>query len=789
MRLRDNLYSETTWDIYETRYDPDQMITSGSNFMIGNGFLGYRGTFPDDRAEQYVGCIVTDTWDNADGVWSELVNAPNGLWLQVLAGEDGGPLCWREASPDTWRRTLDFRYGVWRGEAAWPEAGIHMVEERFAGRDELHLLAARTRITASSPVRLEVRTGIDGQSWNLNGEHLPELVLRHHEGSGTVEAAGRTGQHHYDVVVVQGERFSVEGRTPGEGRAPTPAAVVASGRRIESSRVISLQPGETVTVERYVGVFTTNDLRESGDTSVEAVRHAAAAVVQRARNSTWDALIQAHRAAWDGLWQDLDVQIDGDELAQTVLRYNLYHNVIATPIHADHLPVGARGLSCQAYQGAAFWDQEVYNMPHFLYTRPEIARNILTYRYRTLPGARQKARDLGYQGAFYAWVSGDTGHEICPSWFFKDVLSGRPIRNHFNDWQIHISPDIVWALDRYIEVTQDRAFLISCGAEIAFEVARFLVSRVHYRVDRECYEVIRVLGPDEYHENVDNNYFTNWQVRYACAAAARWYRELHSSNPAELAEIARRINLHEKEPGQWEDVAERIFVPTPDPQTGLIEQFQGFFQLEDISPEDLKERLLDPGEYWGWPNGIAVATQVSKQADVLQLMVMHPQAEELEVIRRNWEYYEPRTQHGSSLSYAVYATSAARLELLEDAYRYFLRSCTVDLFNTGKAISGGTFIGGIHTAACGVAWQIAVQGFGGVAVTTDGISLDPHLPPGWDRLTFTLRWRGAAVDVTITPADITASSRRESTTELPLRVGSAGWRQLLPGEMVVIARG
>ena len=198
--------------------------------------------------------------------------------------------------------------------------------------------------------------------------------------------------------------------------------------------------------------------------------------------------------------------------------------MIATPAHTDHLPIGARGLSCQAYQGAAFWDQEVFNLPVFLYTDPEIARKILIYRYKTLNGARKKARDLGYQGAFYAWISGDSGEEICPSYFFKDVISGRRIRNHFNDWQIHISPDIAYTIWLYVTVTNDTEYLRDYGAEIVFEIARFLVSRSHFRKDRNGYDVIRVLGPDEYHENVDNNFFTNFPgafCRGVCGVGVR----------------------------------------------------------------------------------------------------------------------------------------------------------------------------------------------------------------------------------------------------------------------------
>lgn len=792
MNIRDNLIASGPWELLEERFDPDQMITTGSNFMVGNGYLGYRGTFPDDRREQYVGCIVTDTWDNADGAWSELVNAPNGLLMEVIPQGSQKPLSWRDAGmnsaaapasgafPAPWTRRLDIRNSIWRSEATWEDAGITMREEHYPHREHLHLLMARTEITAHRDVELEIRTGIDGDTWNLNGEHVPELTL----GTTAPEsppaltplmvAHGVTGQHHYDVVVALGVEIS--GDTVRSGEYHTDYA----HRSITHIHLVSIPAGTTVTIIRRVGIVTTNDLRErtvvttnaaAGERpSAEEVREHAIAEVRRREGEGWEDTLHSHTTAWDAIWRDMDVTITGDEMAQFLLRYNIYHNIIATPLHSDHLPIGARGLSCQAYQGAAFWDQEVFNFPHYLYTRPDVARNILTYRYRTLDGARKKARDLGYRGAFYAWVSGDTGEEICPSWFFKDVLTGRPIRNHFNLWQIHVSPDILWAVHQYLQVTGDEEFFRSYGGEIAFEVARFLASRVHFRLDRQCYEVIRLLGPDEYHENVDNNYFTNWQTRFACATAAQWYRRMAAQYPRDLARIAAATGLEEAECAQWEDIAARIFVPQPDAETGLIEQFQGFFDLEDITPGELKTRLQDPGEYWGWPNGIAVHTQVSKQADVLQLFMLHRDAEERSVVERNWDYYEPRTQHGSSLSYAVYAITAARLGRSDQGYDYFIRSSTVDLYNTGKAISGGTFIGGIHTAACGAAWQVVVHGFAGMSSTPEGILLDPHLPAGWQELSFVLRWRSAVADVTITPDGVRVTPRPESGEPLPVKI-------------------
>jgi 1,2-alpha-glucosylglycerol phosphorylase len=784
MDMKNNLATETTWEIFETRYFPEQAVTTGSNYMIGNGYLGYRGTFSHNRAADRVACVLTDTYDNADGKWKELATAPNGLFTEFKPTSAASASLWEAENAVDYRRTLDFRYGEWIARGTGPESGISLQEERFCSCADLHLITSRMLITAEKPISIEVWTGIDGAVWSLNGDHYSSISPR--EEGEQLEISCVTGEHRYDVIV---REYATLLRDDGsEVRA---GRVVRGEREIYRVFPVDLPAGRSVTLYKYVGLFSTNDLRdvsvvtsnaERGPRPLrDAVQEAAVTTVTRAANQSWDELRAAHRAVWDRRWEAADISIAGDDLAQTVVRYNMYHNFIATPAHADHLPIGARGLSCQAYQGAAFWDQEIFNLPMFLFTEPEIARRILIYRYRTLDGARKKARDLGYRGAYYAWVSGDTGEEICPSYFFRDVISGRRIRNHFNDWQIHISPDIAYTIWKYVYVTGDGDFLEDYGAEILFEIARFLVSRTHYRKDLDRYEVIRVLGPDEYHENVDNNFFTNYQIRFVARYAAQVYNELEKGSPAVLGRLQRTIGLSSVERDDWEDLAQRIHVPAADPETGLIEQFERFFDLEDTRPEIIRERLLDQGEYWGWPNGVAVETQVSKQADVVQLFVLHPQAFDRNVMRANWEYYEPRTQHGSSLSYAVYATCAAWLEHMDEAYRYFIRSCTVDLYNTGKAVSGGTFIGGIHTAACGVAWQIVVNGFLGMYVTEAGFGFNPRLPPGWREVSLGLKRGGDRVRLTVNRDEMTVRADAGNSSTLEVCLGDER-HKLGPGD-------
>ncbi len=987
MQLQDNLSTDSGWNIREHRFDPGQLVTNGSKFMTGNGYLGYRGTFPEWTKSEYVGCVVTDTYDNADGTWTELCTVPNGLFARAElvdgareegasgnsgavetappegtgvaegtppesappagrptvgagaagaagdaaaardsldSGSQGIPLSLLPGGPATvasYRRELDFRYGVQsravtlevppeafspggetpdaharehhelddaeldepaRAERA-PGASVSIRDERFASYEDLHLICARYELRVGnvnggprktgpkesskglpgkgergsaeevpgsgasgkrgvrSGARVRLVVGIDGEVWSLNGEHFssyessaepvretpgggqapagraasgerPAAAERTPAGersaAGEGAAAGRlgaagqadpeanpdtaagtagTGENACDnglltmrvVTQERGVPVCVGSSIRMTGAKPVEAAGVQEERGIYRVYVFELEPGEQIAFEQHMAVYSGNDTADPD----AAVRRSLAA----ARRKGYEELLAEHRRVWDRMWERTDVTVEGDPAAQAVLRYCQYQNFIATPRHADHLPIGARGLSCQAYQGAAFWDQEIFNVPVYVHTEPEVARRILTYRHRTLAGAREKARALGYHGAFYAWVSGDTGREICPSFFFRDVLTGRPIRNHFNDWQIHVSPDIAYAVWRYYVVTGDFEFMTERGAEILFEVARFLWSRAHWSPARRRYEYIRLLGPDEYHENVDNNPFTCYQARYALRAALRVLALLAERAPERLAELRSTLDLRDAEIEEWRDMAEWIYVKSPDPETSLIEQFDGFFALEDTRPAALEERLLDPGEYWGWPNGVAVHTQVSKQADVAQLFALHPAEFDTPTMEANYDYYEPRTQHGSSLSFSVYAMVAAWIGRVDAAYDYFMRSCTVDLFDISKAVSGGTFIGGIHTAASGVAWQVAVFGFGGVRIEEDRVVMAPRLPAGWRKLAFPLVVRGRRIRATVTGEEVAVRAAPENSASVSLEID--GQRlELEPGATVGVRR-
>lgn len=326
--------------------------------------------------------------------------------------------------------------------------------------------------------------------------------------------------------------------------------------------------------------------------------------------------------------------------------------------------------------------------------------------------------------------------------------------------------------------------MVEKGAEVLFEVAQFIVSRVHFKKDKNRYEIIRVLGPDEYHENVDNNAYTNYMTRFALDKAVHIWEEMHvdSKNKA-FEEIVSKVGIDEKAAQEWKEIAELIYLPRPNDRTKLIEQFEGYFKLEDIDPKELRKRLIDPGEYWGWPNGIAVNTQVLKQADVIQLMAMLELFTDDE-LTANYNYYEPRTEHGSSLSPSVHALVAIKAKHYAEGYRYFMESSTIDLYNASKKVlSGGSFLGGIHTAAAGGVWLIIVEGFAGFKIYKDGIRFRPALPKEWDSLAFKLIVNDCELQVKLNKKQLSITSVAGNSKKIKIYLED-GVQTLHPGNTI-----
>ena len=479
----------------------------------------------------------------------------------------------------------------------------------------------------------------------------------------------------------------------------------------------------------------------------------------------YNVMLESHKKQWQKIWQNNEILIDGDKNAQQWLNFSIYHIITAGTFSGNKVSIPARDLSGDAYKGHIFWDTEMYQLPFFILSQPDIARNLLMYRYNTLNGARENARQEGLRGAAFAWESTDSGLEMTP----KEVIMpyGVKIKIYSGLYEHHISPDIAYAIWQYWQVTGDDDFIINYGAEIVFETARYCKSLMELE-DDGMFHINKVVGPDEYHELVDDNAYTNIMAGFNLENAikiADFFKE-NAGNKFNL--LLEKISLTNQELKEWESVKDRIYTGL-DKDKGLFEQFKGYFDLEYIDMENYNPRIASMDMILGREK--IKKTQVVKQADVVMFLFLLANKFPIELIEANYNYYEPRTSNGSSLSPPIHSIVAARLGKSELAYKYFEETSRIDLNN-----EMGNAAGGIHIAALGGIWMDVVMGFGGLYIYDKGMLFDPHLPDKWQKLEFSVIWHGQKVNVQIFKEKIIF----KFVKNLYISVGYDNWRELTP---------
>nr|WP_082650710.1 glycoside hydrolase family 65 protein [Mastigocoleus testarum] len=710
------------WILTETQFDPEQLNYKETVFTIGNGYLGTRGSFEEGYPGALAATLINGVYDDVPLFYTELANCPD--WLPLLIIIDNEEFSLSRGEILSYQRQLDLKRGLLSRKICWRSPNgktIDLYFERFASQADRHVLALRCQLTAVDfDGTVLIRASLDGNPENKEGfNHWLILDQSYDDGNTSLLVRTRSSRIELGMAV----NLTISGT-----KAESKNTSVPGFPTIETK--FDAVAGKTITLEKIITVFTSRE--------VEAPIKAACNKLQQLPSYT--ELLSHHEKAWESLWENSDIAIEGSSEAQLVLRYNLFQLLISAPQDDDRVSIPAKTLSGFGYRGHIFWDTEFFILPFFIFTQPNIARNLLTYRYHTLEGARRKAISYGYRGAMYAWESANTGDEVTPRWAPPDEIYGEDIRIWCRDREVHISSDISIATWWYWQVTGDDEWMRDYGAEIILDTALFWSSRVELNIKRERYEIRQVIGPDEYHENVDNNAFTNRVVQWHLEKALNIYDWLSKTYPEQTLELEEKLQLTSKRRWRWRDIVENIWIPY-DPETGLFEQFEGFFKLEDTKLADYQPRTRSMQAILGIKE--TSKRQILKQPDVLMLLYLMGRTPDTdygeEVLRKNWDYYAPRTDitYGSSLGPAVQGLVAASLGKTVEAYKYFRLAALVDLENTrGNAAEG------IHAASCGSIWQAVIFGVAGVKFTQDGPVTKPNLPNAWKRMKFKLYWRG-----------------------------------------------
>lgn len=700
------------WEITKEGFDSAQAAELGNRFLCGNGYLGVRGTMEEFGKEQLAAVNLAGIYHRHGEGWREPLNAPNPFF--VRSSFRGSSLSVLETSPLTHRQGIGFRHGIQMRDTEFSMNGkkTSVSARRFASLQDVHLLAMRYTVCPDSDGQLIITWAIDGDVWDIHGPHYSNIFSEYDNGRLTVCAATDTGE----TVAVSGQctlDFSAE--------------ICREDYRITFS--VDAKAGHAYNLAMMAAVYTTKNGVDPGKMAKEAYL------------PEYDAALTYHKAAWESLWEHAEVSIEGDETAETALNYSMYHLMCIAPRHRDDLSVAARGLSGQTYKGAVFWDTEMFMLDFYLSCLPRSARSALNYRIQTLPGALEKAKQYGFEGAFYAWESQEGGFDACSDYNVTDVFSGRPMRTYFKDKQMHISAAVVYGLVKYMVWTGEYELLKQGALEVMLQCAKFYYSLLVKRVAKDMWELTDVIGPDEYHERVDNNAYTNEMARFVFENAVLAANRLKELDADAYHALNSKLDFQKDLPNYTEAV-QKLKEQKPDPQTGLIEQFDGYFDLEDTTVDEVRSRLLHPKEYWGGAYGVASHTQVIKQADVMTMLYLFKDKYSIDTIAANYDYYEPRTEHGSSLSACMYALTACLIGRPDKAYPLFLKSARADLQGGGKEWAGLVYIGGTHPAAAGGAYMTLLNGFLGLNPTAGYLIPTPRLPSHWKRVRLQIFYRG-----------------------------------------------
>lgn len=706
------------WLIKETQWVRELQNIREAQFALGNGYFATRAVLEEVPYDAMPGTYIAGIYDKLTAQVAEMVNFPNpfnfrftinGEKLDVIAMDvlmhkrilnmKKGLLIRHTIFQDSHKRRYDLQ-----------SLRLVLMHEKNFGAMQLSLTAL------DHDCEVDINTGIDTAVYNMGAltegrkKHFRLRELGQYRNAGYLIV--ETFEKKYIVVFWSGFYYKING-----------SKIYAR----ENIFKLKLKKNESITFTKifYIGHFPYT--KDSSKLKQRAFRK-----FYQVFHANFDHIVRAHINSWQRLWRKADIIIEGTANLQQNLRFNIYHMLIAAHHDQGFSSIGARTLTGEGYRGHIFWDTEIFLGPFYSFVLPEVAKNMLLYRYHRLPQARENARKNGYRGAMFPWESADTGEEETPGWA-RD-FDGSIIKIYTHKMEHHITADIAYALYRYYLITRDEDFMNKYGYELLFETARFWASRVEYNPKKAKYEILHVIGPDEFHIDVNNNAYTNMLAKWNLIIAYKLFHKLKKNKPDIYRSLSRKLNLKDDEVKRWRRISSSLTVRTN--ADGVIEQFDGYFKLKDIEIKEYDENGIPLLPANLRPRHLA-KTKLVKQADVLMLIYLLSDIFNLKTKKVNYQYYIKRTLHKSSLSPSIHAIVACQCNDMNRAYNLFnvsLRADISNLFNNSRE--------GIHAASLGGTWQALIFGFAGLSIRKEILHINPRIPRTWRKVIFSLHWQG-----------------------------------------------
>ena len=737
------------WKVVETGLDKERMRLSESLTSTGNGYMGMRGNFEEDyTGDTHLGTYIGGVWfpdKTRVGWWKngyplyfgKVINAVrlNGIHVEV----DGETLDLNTAQVEAFYRELDMQNGLFLRRFTVRTAGgsVQVEAERFVSLAQKELLAVRYSLTPDYDAHVVMRPYLDANVRNLDSNYDETFwdMLEEEETEDALALLTKTKENPFGTP-----RFAVSA-----AMSCWADGLEMAGRKLDSGYVETryegdVAAGEDVVMEKYALCFTSRDYDEKV-LSTLSLKAAA-----RAREVGYDALRDAHTAAWRDRWAGCDVTIQGDDAAQQGIRFNLFQLLSTYSGDDARLNIGPKGFTGEKYGGATYWDTEAYCLPVYMaIAGQDVAKQLLLYRWLQLDGAYHNARQQGLKGALYPMVT-FTGVECHNEW-------------EITFEEIHRNGAIAHAIFNYATYTGDMDYMLREGLDVLCGVARFYTDRVHFSNRHGKYMIHGVTGPNEYENNVNNNWYTNRIAAWSIGLFVTQARRASQERRRELA-------ITEDELAHMVDVVEKMYYPE-DAELGIFVQHDTFLDKELMPASDIPAGERPINQHWSWDH--ILRSCFIKQADVLQGLYFLNHLYDVETIRRNFDFYEPMTVHESSLSPCVHSILAAQLGYRQKAVEMYQRTARLDLDNINNDTDDG-----LHITSMAGSWLAIAHGFAGMR-TTDGLSLSPFLPDAWQGYAFQFHYRGRVIRVSVRPGQALV----ELLQGKPLKMTLCGQEQTL----------
>ncbi len=740
------------WVVSEGKFNKQYLGKCEAIMVQGNGYLGIRSATEESYTGEVRNTFVSGTFNKFDE--NEVTELPNTADLIQMDIEINGHLLDLTCGTiKEYYRDLNLKTGELNRVFTWISPckdEISFNFKRIVSLSNHHIIAQKIEImSTSSDLNINIKSGINGQMTNSGVQHFSEGEKRLFD-SKYLQLIQTTTESKIDFIINTVHNFTLA------DKACEPKSLILMDRRkIFYNFQCLISKGTKLCIEKVSNINTSRDL-EYKDIKLDELKAKTIEALKAESAKGYDVLLEESAKAWEEqVWKHTPITIESqNSFDQLAIRFAQYHLRVMTPVHDNRMSVGAKGLSGEGYKGHTFWDTEIFVLPYFTYTNPAIARSLLEYRYVTLKGARKKALENGYEGAMFPWESAwmEDG-EVTPVWGAADIITGKATKIWSGFIEQHITSDVAYATWQYYQITKDEEFMELYGYEILLDTAKFWASRLEWNEGKNEYHINNVIGPDEYKEHANNNAFTNYMAHWTIKNAITYYNELKSNKPKIFERLNKELGLDEAYK-KWLDKVDKIYLPKPNADL-IVPQDDEYLNKKIIDLTKYKNQEHVGSMFMDYNLEQVNNIQVSKQADIMILFYLMEDLFDKKVKLANWNYYEPKTLHDSSLSLSTHCILASDLEDSPLAYSLFNKASNIDLGPNMKTSDHG-----IHAASIGGLWQCVVNGFGGVRMLNGQIRIEPHLPKAWKRLSFPIYIMGNRINVDISNGKL----RLENTT-------------------------